>query len=182
MVREHPAEFGSRFLRVLPWLIAAGAVAQLLWALQAQAALQPELTRAMAGVQAHVAEARVLTGQTADALLPLAATAQQLESMNRRLLSVTGDLAAINRSMASVTTRQEGILARLHSLSDGTRQLGAALDRVDQTNRALLGVNQALAIATEQQAGQLTDLTALTGDAIDQLAHLNGKLSFLRPH
>jgi hypothetical protein len=170
----------GRIVRWIPWIISLGAALYTGSALMAQVAIGEELGAAMAGVYANVSEARRLTGETADALAPLATTAVTLEGMNTALGATVIDIAAINGAMGRITERQAAILGRLGSLNGRTEGLVGALGEIDSRNRALLSATAALAAQTEGQVSSLRTLSTLTEETIDHLAVVNRRFAFLR--
>lgn len=167
-------------IRWAPWAVAAGAFMYTIWALNAQVVTQRQLNAAMQGVKENVAQARELTGETAEALAPLAATADTLEQMNRELESMVSDLQSMNATMGRIMVTQKATATRLDSLNSRMVAVVADLGVVDQKNRSLLGVTQSLSGSTAEQAAAMADLSGLTGNAIGYLSSINRRFAFLQ--
>lgn len=167
-------------LRWAGWSVAAIALVSTLNGLLAQVAIQAELNRAMQGVRVNIADATVLTRDTAEALAPLAATATKMEAMNEGIRATHADLVAMNQAMGRIKVQQGAILTQVGSLNSRTRDVITALGAVDKQNKALLSATAALSKQTQAQAGSVERLSGLTSEAVNHLNLLNRKFAFLK--
>lgn len=162
------------------WLAGLLGVGMFGYSLTQQTAIQIQMNKTMAQINQAIVNTGELVDGTAQALQPLVATTNALNSIEQKEKATVADLASMNQHLANLAQTESGIITGLDSLNQVTHGVSVDLSNMSQVNASLLQSSVSSASQARLEATRVGQMNGMTNTSINQLHQLNGKLSALK--